>query len=106
MMSALLYLRLLQRQIEFTQGPRAINKLITTAEASEWNYTTPNVTLRTEWDIESVILTFHKELNVQFDFVHIKSHQDDTTPHISGQTVPRIMPQCGGRLTRDQIHVR
>jgi hypothetical protein len=65
MASALLYLRLLQWQIEFTQGPRAINKLICDnqglllriAEASEWNYTTPTITLHAEWDVESVILT-------------------------------------------------
>jgi hypothetical protein len=94
--AALLYLRLLQRQMEFTQGPRAINKLICNnqglliriAKASDWNYTTPNVALRAEWDIKSVILrdiksvilTLHKELNVQFKFVHIKSHQDNNTP--------------------------
>jgi hypothetical protein len=76
MASALLYLpkTTTQRQIQFTQGSRAINK------ASDWNYTAPNVTMRAEWDIESVILTLHKELHLKFKFIHVNSHQDDTTP--------------------------
>jgi hypothetical protein len=52
-------------------------------EAVEWNYTTPNVTLRSEWDIESVILDTYKELGLQFTFLHVKSHQDDDGP-VSG----------------------
>jgi hypothetical protein len=47
-------------------------------EATEWTYTTPNVTLRAEWDIESMILTLYRELNTKFTFVHVKSYQDDT----------------------------
>jgi hypothetical protein len=38
---------------------------------------TPNITLWAEWDIESVILTEYKALNMQFVFMHVKSHQDD-----------------------------
>ena len=88
MASALLYLRLLQRQIEFKRPRTTTNKLICDnqglliriAEAAEWTYTTPNVTLRAEWDIESVILTIYKELQIPFLFTHVKSHQDDTIP--------------------------
>jgi hypothetical protein len=75
MASAMLYLRLLQRQIEFTRGPRAVNKvicdkqglLLRIAKASEWTYTTPNVTLRGKWDVESVILSLQQELNFRFE---------------------------------------
>ena len=64
MASALLYLRLLQWQIEFHRPRNAISKLICDnqgllirfAEAVEWTYTTPSITLRAKWDIESVIL--------------------------------------------------
>jgi hypothetical protein len=88
MTSALLYLRLLQRLVEFSRYPTSVNKiicnnkglLIRIGEASKWKYTTPNVTLRAEWDVNSLILTIYKELGMQFDFVHVKSHQDDETP--------------------------
>ncbi len=43
-------------------------------EAVEWTYTTPNVTLRAEWDIESVILKLYQELEIKFTFMHVKSH--------------------------------
>ena len=85
MASALLYLRMIQRERRFTRDRRSINTIICDneglllriAEASEWKYTTPNVTLRAEWDIESVILDLHKQLNMRFAFKHVKSHQDD-----------------------------
>jgi exonuclease III len=85
MASALVYLLILQQTIEFTRQPNSSNKLICDnqglliriQEASQWNYTTPNVTLRAEWDIESVILSTYKELSLNFSFVHVKSHQDD-----------------------------
>ncbi len=54
--------------------------LIRIETASAWTYTTPNVTLRAEWDIESVILDVLKELKMTFQFIHVKSHQDDETP--------------------------
>jgi hypothetical protein len=49
-------------------------------EAIQWTYTTPNVTLQAEWDIESIILTTYKELDINFTFMHVKSHQDDDGP--------------------------
>jgi hypothetical protein len=49
-------------------------------EAIQWTYTTPNVTLRAKWDIESVILTTYKELDIKFTFMHVKNHQDDDGP--------------------------
>jgi hypothetical protein len=84
---ALLYLRFLHRLIELSQNEGSINKiicdnkglLIRIRKASHLTYTTPNVTLGAEWDVESVILTIYKELGIQFDFVHVKSHQDDET---------------------------
>jgi exonuclease III len=88
MASALLYLRLLQRQHEFPQYRSALNMIICDnqgllkriAQAVEWTYTTPNVTLRAEWDVESVILDMYRELGLHFNFKHVKSHQDDDTP--------------------------
>jgi hypothetical protein len=85
MASALLYLRLLKDHFEFTRTRTSVNKLIcdnkgllTRIEAaSEWLYYTPNITLRAEWDIESVILAEHRKLGMQFIFQHVKSHQDD-----------------------------
>ena len=70
MASTLLYLRHLQRQIEFTCLLATTNKLICDnqgllikiAKAVEWTYTTPNVTLWAKWDIELIILTIYKEL--------------------------------------------
>jgi hypothetical protein len=38
------------------------------------------MTLRAEWDIESVILKLYKELEIKFTFMHVKSHQDDEMP--------------------------
>jgi hypothetical protein len=88
MASALVYLRLLQQHLEFHRERRTANYLICDneglltriEEAASWQYTTPNVTLRSEWDIESVILDTYKALNIHFVFVHVKSHQDDDTP--------------------------
>jgi hypothetical protein len=51
--------------------------LIRIEEASEWEYLTPNVTLRAEWDIESVFLEQHHKMDFQFIFKHVKSQQDD-----------------------------
>ncbi len=72
MASALLYIRILQQQFKFL--------LIRIKEAVDWTYTTPNVNLQAEWDIESVIPTVYKELARTFVFMHVKSHQDDDTP--------------------------
>jgi hypothetical protein len=46
----------------------------------KWSYTTPNVALRAEWNIESVILQYLQELSLSFTFLHFKSHQDDNGP--------------------------
>jgi hypothetical protein len=86
MASALLYLRLLQQHIPFTRQIQSVKKLICDnsglltriEESSAWNYTTPNVTLRAEWDVELVILDEYKKLGIKFVFMHVKSHQDDT----------------------------
>jgi hypothetical protein len=88
MASALLYLRLLQREYEFKRERNTTNMLVCDNEgllkriekANEWTYTTPNVTLRAEWDIESVILEQLTELNMKFIFFHVHSHQDDEIP--------------------------
>jgi hypothetical protein len=88
MASALLYLRLLQRQHKFPQYRSALNMIICDnqgllkriAQAVEWTYTTPNVTLRAKWDVESIILDMYRELGLNFNLKHVKSHQDDDTP--------------------------
>jgi hypothetical protein len=64
MASALVYLYLLQQQTAFERTKQSSNGIICDnqglltciEEAVHWNYTTPNVTIRAEWDIESVIL--------------------------------------------------
>jgi hypothetical protein len=66
MASALLYLRLMQRQFDIKQERQTTNMLICDDEglliriktASKWTYMIPNVTLRAEWDTESVPLYF------------------------------------------------
>jgi hypothetical protein len=111
MASAMLYLRLLQRQIEFTRGPRAVNKvicdnqalLLRIAEASEWTYTTPNITLRAEWDVESVILTLQQELNLRFEYVHVKSHHDNSTPMHGLSLEVRLTNVEADRLTTEYM---
>jgi hypothetical protein len=88
MASALLWLRLLQRQTGFVRDTTTTNILICDnqglltriEEATKWTYTTPNVTLRPEWDIESVILHNYRELDIPFQFMHVYSHQDDHGP--------------------------
>jgi hypothetical protein len=50
------------------------------SETTKWTYTTPNVILRAEWNIESMILQYYKELAINFTFLHIKSHQDNHGP--------------------------
>jgi hypothetical protein len=49
-------------------------------ETSSWSYITPNVTLQSEWDIESLIIKLYKKLNMKFVFKHVKSHQDNEAP--------------------------
>jgi hypothetical protein len=74
MASALLYLRLLQRQYDFKRERNTTNMLICDNEglliriekANSWSYITPNVTLRAEWDVESLILEVLKELQMKF----------------------------------------
>jgi hypothetical protein len=88
MVSALLYLRLLQRQYEFKREGTTTNMTICDNEgllkrieaATEWTYTTTNVTLRAEWDIESFILEILTELKIKFIYMPVHSHQDDATP--------------------------
>jgi hypothetical protein len=99
MASALLYLRLLLRQIEFTQETRSKNTLICDknegliihiVEAVHWSYTTPNVLIRVEWDIKSVILEMYQKLNIKFKFKHVKSHQNDDPPTESWSLETRL----------------
>jgi hypothetical protein len=52
-------------------------------QAIEWTYMMPNVTLQAEWGTESVILTTYKELNMNFAFLRVKSHQDNDTLEIN-----------------------
>ena len=88
MASALVYLSLL---LQLTPAPCKRNTtnilicdnqglLTRISEAVTWKYTTPNVTLRAEWDIESVILQMYKTIGLSFVFMHVKSHQDDAGP--------------------------
>jgi hypothetical protein len=86
MASALVFTSLLQQQTGFIRNKDSVNKLICDneglliriGESSTREYLTQNVTLRAEWDVESVILQKYKELGIQFTFMHVKSHQDDT----------------------------
>ena len=64
------------------------------------SYTTPNVTLRAEWDIESVILETYKELAINFVFLHIKSHQDDDSV-VSSLLLASQLNVEADRLTTD-----
>jgi hypothetical protein len=81
----LLYLRLLQQQIGFTRDNNTNNIIICDnqglltriEETTQWSYMPPNVTLRAEWDIESVILQTYQEPAINFMFLHVKSHQDN-----------------------------
>ncbi len=88
MASTLLYLRTIQQQYNFQRDRHSRNILICDnqgllqriSEAAAWPYTTPNVTLRAEWDVESVILVdLLRDLKLNFEYTHIKSHQDDGT---------------------------
>jgi hypothetical protein len=87
MASMLMLLRILKEHFQFTRQPNLVNKLICDntglliqiEEALAWNYTIPNVMLRAEWDLESVILQEYWETGIQFVFMHVKSHQDDST---------------------------
>jgi hypothetical protein len=45
-----------------------------------WTYLQPNITLRAEWDIESVIIDVYHRIGWKFTFQHVKSHQDDSIP--------------------------
>ena len=49
-------------------------------QATTWKYMTPNVTLRAERDLESVILDGYTKLGIPFTFLHVKSHQDEDGP--------------------------
>lgn len=85
MASGLQYLRLIQQTFEFDRISTSHNTIICDnkglleriEEASTWGHITPNVTLRAEWDIESVILQLYTELSIKFSFLHVHSHQDD-----------------------------
>jgi hypothetical protein len=85
MASALVYLRILYKHFEIKRERTSINKIICDnkglltriEESSEWDYATPNVTLRAKWDIEPVILGQLKHMDMKFIYMHVKSHQDD-----------------------------
>ena len=86
--SGLLYLRLLQQQFNLEWSTRRHCKLICDnaglliriETTLKWSHIHPNVTLRAEWDLESLILTMYRALGIQFLFTHVKSHQDDSIP--------------------------
>jgi hypothetical protein len=92
MASALLYLRLLQQEFNIKCGRRMTSMLICDNEgllirietANAWNYTTPNVTLWAEWDIESVILEVLQELNMTFIYMHVHRRRSTRTCPILG----------------------
>ena len=88
MASGLLFIHLLQQHFAITWSNERGNKLICDNEGLliriektlTWTYLQPNVTLRSEWDIESVILDAYKNIGWKFAFQHVRSHQDDSRP--------------------------
>jgi hypothetical protein len=52
--------------------------LIWIEKTIDWMYLQPNITLWSEWDIESVIIDTHRAIGWKFAFEHIHSHQDDS----------------------------
>jgi hypothetical protein len=84
--SGLLFLLLLHEHFQIawtnTTGNLMIcdNKglLIRIKKTLSWSYLQPNVTLHSEWDIESLILTTYRSLGRHFTFEHVYSHQDKT----------------------------
>jgi hypothetical protein len=87
MASGLLFLSLLKQHFDLEWTQNLDNFLICDNEGLliriektlKWKNLYPNVTLRSEWDIESVILTTYSQIGWHFQFVHVKSHQDKTT---------------------------
>jgi hypothetical protein len=88
MSSRLLYLLQIHIVHGIQRKPGVTNKIICdnqglltcSEKAVGWKYMTPNVTLRSEWDLESVIIDMYKQLDIPFMFLHVKSHQDDDGP--------------------------
>jgi hypothetical protein len=85
--SGLLFLYLLQQHFSSTWNPQQSklicnNKglLMRIKKTMAWKYLQPKVTLRAKWDIESLILDFYRQLGWQFQFTHVRSHQDDSIP--------------------------
>ena len=86
--SGLVFLCLLQLHYYLDWTTLRGNKLICNNEGLliriettlQWAYLQPNVTLRAEWDIESVILEAYRAITGTFAFTHVKSHQDGSTP--------------------------
>jgi hypothetical protein len=66
--------------------------LIRIETASEWEYMSPNVTLRVEWDI--------KELKMTFVSLHVKSHQDNDTPTANLTLQNRLKLEAGCLATK------
>ena len=94
MSSGLLYLLQLHRFYGINRNRTSRNTIICDNQglltrienATTWKYTTPNVTLRAEWDVEAAIVDSYKQLGIPFTFLHVKSHQDDDGP-VSGLTL-------------------
>jgi hypothetical protein len=84
--SGLLFLKLLQEHFHLDWTNPKGNQLICDNEGLliriektlGWSYLQPNVTLRSEWDIESLIIETYRSLGWHFDFEHVYSHQDKT----------------------------
>jgi hypothetical protein len=91
MASGLLFLQIIQQhyQVDWNimNGHQLIcdNKglLIRIETTLKWTYLHLNVTLRAEWDIELVILKTYREIGWNFQFTHVKSHQDKDIPTAS-----------------------
>jgi hypothetical protein len=88
MASGLLFLQLLVQHYHIDWTNDNGNKIICDNEGLlirieatlGWAYLQPNVTLRAEWDIESVIITTYNAIGWKFSFEHVRSHQDKAIP--------------------------
>jgi hypothetical protein len=88
MNSGLLYLLQLHRFYGIHRNRTSRNTIICNNQglltrienATTWKYTTPNVTLCAEWDVESAIVDSYTQVGIPFTFLHVKSHQDNDGP--------------------------
>ncbi len=94
MASGLLFLQLLVQHYHIDWTNDNGNKIICDNEGLlirieatlGWAYLQPNVTLRAEWDIESVIIKPYNAIGWKFSFEHVRSYQDMSLILISQPT--------------------